>query len=102
MATLKAHGLAHEADHDAPAPATPVRPAPGTAHPVEPLLYRTGDLVKVLRTSIATLHRMQAAGKLPRPIRWGGRLCWRVAEVKAWVAAGMPDRKTWELTHPAR
>jgi predicted DNA-binding transcriptional regulator AlpA len=45
---------------------------------------------------------MRAAGKLPRPIRWGGKLYWRVADVKAWVAAGMPDLKTWEATHPPR
>jgi predicted DNA-binding transcriptional regulator AlpA len=73
------------------------REAPQTP---EPLVYTTADLVVVLRTSAATLHRMKAAGKLPRPIRWGGKLCWRVADVQAWVAAGMPDLKTWEVLHP--
>jgi predicted DNA-binding transcriptional regulator AlpA len=67
-----------------------------TRQGLDPLTFDTNDLAFVLRTSLATIHRMRAAGKLPRALRWGGQLRWRVDEVRAWVAAGMPDLKSWE------
>jgi predicted DNA-binding transcriptional regulator AlpA len=67
---------------------------------LSPLTFDTNDLAFVLRTSLATLHRLRAAGKLPRALRLGGQLRWRVEEVKAWCAAGMPDLKTWEAMRP--
>jgi hypothetical protein len=63
---------------------------------LEPLTYDTDDLAFVLRSSLATIHRLRAAGKLPRALKLGGQLRWRVEEIKAWCAAGMPDLKTWE------
>jgi hypothetical protein len=68
----------------------------GQRRPLEPLTYDTDDLAFVLRSSLATIHRLRAAGKLPRALKLGGQLRWRVDEVKAWCAAGMPDLKTWE------
>jgi predicted DNA-binding transcriptional regulator AlpA len=35
-------------------------------------------------------------GKTPRPIRIGRIPFWRYDELKAWVAAGCPDRATWD------
>jgi hypothetical protein len=81
-------------------PAAQVVAQPGATadqRPVlEPLTYDTDDLAFVLRSSLATIHRLRAAGKLPRALKLGGQLRWRVDEVKAWCAAGMPDLKTWE------
>jgi len=37
-----------------------------------------------------------AAGRIPRPIHIGRSVFWRPKELKAWVAAGCPDRQTWE------
>src|SRR5262245_3960456 len=68
----------------------------GPRPPLEPLTYDTDDLAFVLRTSLATLHRLRAAGKLPRASRLGGQLRWPAEEIRAWVRAGMPDLKTWE------
>ena len=39
---------------------------------------------------------MNAAGKLPKPIRLGRSVRWPVFEIEAWLAAGAPDRETWE------
>jgi predicted DNA-binding transcriptional regulator AlpA len=77
-----------------------------SARPAEQLLdslvLDTTQMCHLLRCSLATLHRRRSAGQLPRPIKWGGKLCWRADEVKAWVTAGMPDAKTWEATKEAR
>jgi predicted DNA-binding transcriptional regulator AlpA len=47
---------------------------------------------------LPTLWRLKAAGKLPRPLHSLGRqlVRWDVAEVKCWLAAGMPALKEWE------
>jgi hypothetical protein len=37
-----------------------------------------------------------AAGKTPTPTELGGRTLWRAGELREWIAAGCPDRKTWE------
>jgi predicted DNA-binding transcriptional regulator AlpA len=77
-------------------------PEAGPAPPLSPLTYDTNDLAFVLRTSLATIHRLRAAGKLPRALKLGSQLRWRVAEVQAWVTAGMPDLQTWETMNDAR
>jgi hypothetical protein len=33
---------------------------------------------------------------MPAPVMIKGRPFWRVAELQSWIAAGCPDRKTWE------
>jgi predicted DNA-binding transcriptional regulator AlpA len=52
--------------------------------------------------SEATWWRMHAAGKVPQPVKLGGRTLWRRQEVEAWIDAGCPDRKTWEAMQKAR
>jgi predicted DNA-binding transcriptional regulator AlpA len=41
---------------------------------------------------------LDATGKIPRAIRLGRSTFWRPEELKAWVAAGCPDRVLWEAT----
>jgi len=66
---------------------------------MEPMLT-TRDMMTLLRVGAATLWRMLAAGRLPAPMRIGGRgkapHRWRAEEIRAWIEAGMPDRNTWE------
>ncbi len=71
-----------------------------TAGILPPLLYDSGDLCAVLRISKATLHRLLAAGKLPKPIRLSG-LKWPVAEIEAFVAMGCPPRAEFEARREA-
>jgi hypothetical protein len=66
-----------------------------------PLLYGTADLCKVLRIGLATLHRLKAAGKLPRARKLAG-LKWDADEMRRWVGAGMPPLKEWEAMEAAR
>ncbi len=44
----------------------------------------------------STWWRLHSAGKVPRPNKLGGKTLWRVAELREWIAARCPDRRTWE------
>jgi predicted DNA-binding transcriptional regulator AlpA len=81
---------------DPPAP----NPDSQAAGSPPPLLFDTADLCQLLRISKATLHRLLAASKLPRPIRLAG-LKWPAADIEAFVAMGCPDRATFEARRDA-
>jgi len=65
--------------------------------PLRPLAVDGRRLAKLLSLGLRTVRTMDAAGKLPAPVRCGARKLWPVVEVKAWLAAGCPDRAEWEL-----
>jgi predicted DNA-binding transcriptional regulator AlpA len=46
--------------------------------------------------SEASWWRDHAASRIPTPVKLGGRTLWRVLELRDWVEAGCPDRRTWE------
>ncbi len=54
------------------------------------------DLKEMLNVSLRQVWRLNAAGKLPKPIRLGGSVRWNRQEIVDWFGAGCPDRKTWE------
>jgi len=62
---------------------------------VESLVVRAKDLAVLLGVSLVHIRRMDSAGKLPKPIRLGDCVTWRVDEVKAWLEAGAPSRNKW-------
>ena len=53
-------------------------------------------LASLLGLSLRTIRRLDYAGKLPRPVRIGGAVRWRVGEIVEWLDAGCPDRPEWE------
>lgn len=53
-------------------------------------------LASFLGVSERHLHRLRAAGKLPRPIRLGRCVRWPLEVIRAWMDAGCPDRSKWE------
>ena len=72
-------------------------PAPDTgADSGNGLLIDIGQLAALLRRSVASLERDQAAGRVPAPLYVGGSRRWRRAEIVAWVAAGCPARDRWD------
>ena len=75
---------------------------PTSAPVVEPLLLSARDLAAILRFGLRTIRSMDAAGKLPAPIRIGGSVRWRLDELRAWLDAGCPDRETWTRIRDAR
>lgn len=50
----------------------------------------------ILRVSRRTVFRLNSLAKIPEPVRIGGAIRWRAEEISAWLAAGAPDRETWE------
>ena len=54
------------------------------------------QLSRLLGVSLRQVWRLNATGKLPRPIRIGGSVRWNRAEVLRWFDAGCPDRQAWE------
>lgn len=67
-----------------------------------PLLIGARAFAKLLSTSLATLNRMKAAGRLPRHIELSkGCHRWNAAEVQSWIAAGCPRIQEWEARRRA-
>jgi predicted DNA-binding transcriptional regulator AlpA len=62
-----------------------------------PLLLRAADAAALCDTSLRTWRTWDVAGKTPQPIRIGRSLRWRASELHAWIAAGCPDRSTWQI-----
>lgn len=77
-------------------------PPPRKRRRLSPLVVDARRLAKLLCAGIRTVRTWDAAGKLPAPIRIGGRVVWRVSEIRAWLEAGAPDRETWAAMRAAR
>jgi len=81
-------------------------PAPGRSqsprkHPsvvLEPLLLRAVQAADVCGASVRTWRIWDTTGKIPQPIRIGRVTFWRYDELRAWAAAGCPDRAGWEAS----
>lgn len=55
-----------------------------------------------LSLSKRQIFRLNSCGKIPTPLRIGGAVRWSAEEISAWLAAGAPDRRTWESVKNAR
>ena len=62
---------------------------------VAPIAISASDLAKMLGVSLRQIWRLNAAGKLPKPLRIGGSVRWSDREIRDWFAAGCPDRYAW-------
>lgn len=62
---------------------------------IEPLLVDANGVAALLDVSLRHVRSMRARGSLPAPLGIGRRRLWRIAEVRAWVAAGMPSPHRW-------
>ena len=63
---------------------------------VSPLVVSAKEAAKMLSVSERHFWAQNSRGRIPRPVRIGRSVRWRVDELKAWVAAGMPERSRWE------
>ena len=69
---------------------------------VEPLLLNARQAAALYGVSGATWHRMVSAGSVPASFRPSpGCVRWRTEELRAHIAAGMPDQTTWEAMQAA-
>lgn len=68
---------------------------------MQQVLLTTNELAELVRIHPNTLYRWVALGRIgPEPITAGRVLRWNAAEVEAWIAQGMPDRKVWGRIKP--
>jgi predicted DNA-binding transcriptional regulator AlpA len=66
-----------------------------------PLLVPARAAARIAGISPATWSRLRASDKVPAPVRLGGRVLWRVEELRAWIAAGCPDGQKWRALRDA-
>jgi excisionase family DNA binding protein len=71
-------------------PADDTPPAPAA------ICWTVKELAAALGLAVRTVRKMNSSGKLPRPVRFGRAVRWRVAEIQSWLAAGAPSRDRWE------
>jgi hypothetical protein len=90
------------ADSPDPPHSQPPGQPPSSASPVEPLLVGTDQAAALCAVSPASWYRLKAAGKTPAPILLGGRVLYRVEDLRLWVALGCPVRKEFESRRAAQ
>ena len=69
---------------------------PGTISGEPALAVDAERLARMLGVSLRHLRRLDASGKLPRPVKLGRSVRWPVAEIEDWLADGSPDRAAWD------
>jgi predicted DNA-binding transcriptional regulator AlpA len=84
------------------APPDPERPAPTAAAGEPPLLVGADRAASMCGISPASWYRLKAAGKTPAPVKLGGRVLYRSADLQLWVALGCPPRKEFEIRKAAQ
>ncbi len=57
----------------------------------EKRLISVKEVARILGVSERNVWAKVASGKMPKPLPFGGRRLWRVAEIDAWIEAGMPE-----------
>ena len=66
-------------------------------------LLSAKELAKMLSLSKRQIHRLNSCHRLPAPIRIGGSIRWDLErDIKPWLAAGAPVRKSWEVMKEVR
>jgi predicted DNA-binding transcriptional regulator AlpA len=81
----------------ATAPEAPAAPSTPPAPPApEALLIDDRTAGALLGISRASIHRLRAAGRLPRAIKLGRACRWDRRELEQWVSAGAPALAMWE------
>jgi predicted DNA-binding transcriptional regulator AlpA len=67
-----------------------------------PLGLEAARAARFCGVSRATWYSLRKAGRLPKPVRLGRRVLWRVEELREWMAAGCPPLSRWEVMKKGR
>lgn len=75
--------------------------------PVKPVVLQTlgveaVEAARLCGVSRSTWYSLRKAGRVPKPVRLGRRVLWRVEELREWVAAGCPPLSRWETLKKGR
>ena len=63
---------------------------------MEPQLITASNLAETLRCSRRHVERLNATGRLPRPVRLGRAVRWLKSEIENWLALDCPNRLEYE------
>jgi len=63
---------------------------------METQLITAATLAETLKCSRRHVERLNAAGRLPRPVRLGRAVRWLNSEIEDWLAFGCPNRLEYE------
>ena len=86
---------------DADADADATAEAPPAVAPAAPLAVRPPVAAAMVGVSRNLLDRQRDAGRTPAPLRIGGCVVYRVADLERWAAWGFPDRREFEARRDA-
>lgn len=64
--------------------------------PIDPLAVDADGAARLLGVSVRHWWALHSSGRCPRPIALGRARRWAVDELRAWLAAGCPERSKWE------
>lgn len=65
-------------------------------------LLTAKQLGLMLTLSQRQIFRLNSCGKLPRPLRIGGAVRWRLADISHWQDLSCPDRREFEARQEMR
>lgn len=68
----------------------------------EPLVISAKEAAQVLGCSVRHIERMDAAGRMPAPVRLGRLKRWHLDGLREWLKAGAPSRAIWEARKQVR
>lgn len=68
----------------------------GTISTENAVLIDADQLGEILGVSRTTVWRMASEGRTPCAIRLRKSVRWSRLEIDRWIAAGCPDRRTWQ------
>lgn len=77
------------------------RPRP-EARTVSALAVEALQAARLCGVSRATWYSLRKAGRIPRPVRLGRRVLWRIDELREWMAAGCPPCSRWDAMKKGR
>ena len=62
----------------------------------EQKLITAKELSKILSISSRTVWRLRSAGKLPKPVKVGSSIRWRLSDIDLWIELGCPEQREFE------
>lgn len=61
-----------------------------------PTLVNASEAARLCGIGRTTWYSLQAAGRVPAPIRLGRRVLWRIEELQDWIRAACPPLHQWK------
>jgi predicted DNA-binding transcriptional regulator AlpA len=66
-----------------------------------PQLVTLADIGAMIRISRSKIYDLKSSGQLPRCIKIGRSVRWRLRDIEAWINAGCPSQERFESLRKA-